>query len=107
MKKGVVFVVVWGIIIMVSLFAIASVYLMGNQAFIGGHTTRRIGGYYTAKSAMFYTLDQLRQGIAPAALIGQHIIENNSNAVISNIGGVISNGGPFDGCRQVTITVTY
>ena len=107
MKKAVVFIVVWGIIIMVSLLSIAAINLMGNQARVAQHTSNRIEAYYTAKAGMYKALDMLRQGNTNAVVSAA---DPNLNNLVANIN--VSDGCPsltsnFAGCKTVSVSVAY
>lgn len=105
MKKSIVFVVVWGIILIVSVLAIASIYLMGGQAFVANKKVNRIRAYYTAKAGMVLALDELRRGTAPNK-IPTKLILNSLQAKIT-VPNVLEGLGTFAGLRRITVDVDY
>lgn len=100
-KKAILLVVIWGITLMLTILAIGSVYIMGNQAVVTEHRIDRTIAYYTAKSAIVRTLEDLRKGnpvSSPFNLNGLNVTVNITN---------ITTPGVFNGTRQINVTVEY
>jgi len=62
-KKGAILFIVIGIIVVVSILAIAMFKIVSNQAGVTDHQVQRIRAIYAAKAGMVFALDQLRRGV--------------------------------------------
>ena len=62
MKKGVVLVIVMGIMFFVLSLALVASYLMTQQARISEHKIRRTRTFFAARAGMVRALDELRNG---------------------------------------------
>ncbi len=108
-KRAIALVIIWGILLMITALALASIYLMGNEARIAEHKVKRTMAYYLARAAWVYAFDKLRNNIAwsgesnfsfPAG-------ENNNLSADITVGDVNSTGTILDGTKKVTISVNY
>jgi len=108
-KRAIALVIIWGILLMITALALASIYLMGNEARIAEHKVKRTMAYYLARAAWVYAFDKLRNNIAwsgesnfsfPAG-------ENNNLSADITVGNVNSTGTILDGTKKVTISVNY
>jgi len=61
-RKGVVLVVVIGVLIVVFTLALVALYLMTQDARIAEHKIRRIRGLFAARAGMVHALEQARNG---------------------------------------------
>ena len=61
-KKSVAIVVVWAILIMLSILAMAALRFMGNQGIITEKSIKRIRAVYAAKAGVVKALDDCRVG---------------------------------------------
>ncbi len=119
MKKGVVLVVVMGVVMVMCILALASMFLMTQESRIAEHKIKRNRAFYSAQAGMVLALDQLRlgawvpgntyclsNGTAPnlggcAGTITDLAIKHDVRIVIAPVAG----GGAFAGTSQVDITV--
>ncbi len=104
MKKGVILIVVIGILIVVFTLALVALYLLTQESRIAEHKIRRIAGVFTARAAMVHTLEELRRGVAaptwaPAANLNGI---PNGDVAITVTPGI----GP-SGTNQVDVQVNY
>ena len=65
MRKGVVLVVVLGVMIVISALAFVAVYLMTQESRIAEHKIRRMRGYFAAQAGVVDALERLRTGNSP------------------------------------------
>jgi Tfp pilus assembly protein PilX len=61
MKKGIVLIVVMGILLVVVSLCVASVYIMGQQGRIAEHKITRMRLFYAAQAGMVRAFDELQQ----------------------------------------------
>lgn len=104
MKKAVALVIVWGVIILVSLFAIGAIRIMGNEAMIVEHKIQRMKAYYTARAATTYALEELRTGGDPSGTKPNFL--NNLDVVIQ-VNPCAGGGCPASDLSEVVVTVNY
>ena len=118
MKKGVVLVVVMGVVLVICALALAAIHLMTQESRIAEHKIRRNRAFFAAQAGMVLALAQLRlaawlpgntyclsNNIAPApggctATITDANISHDVRVVISAVGG-----GAIPGTSQVDIIV--
>jgi len=62
MKKGVILVVVMGILIVLSILALVGLYLISQESRIAEHKIRRMKAFYAAQAGMVIALEELRRG---------------------------------------------
>ncbi|MCF7872810.1 MAG: hypothetical protein K9L80_01205 [Candidatus Omnitrophica bacterium] len=65
MKKGVVLIIVFGVLIVISLLAITAINLMRQQSKITEHKISRRRKLLAAQAGMVHAYEGLRRGIAP------------------------------------------
>lgn len=102
MKKAVALVIVWGVIILVSLFAIGAIRIMGNEAMIVEHKIQRMRAFYTAKAGVTHALEVRRTGGDPNGTITLNGLDADIQ-VNSCAGG----GCPATDLNEVVVTVNY
>ncbi|MFC1515064.1 hypothetical protein ACFL5X_04095 [Candidatus Omnitrophota bacterium] len=106
MKKAVVLVIVWGITIVLCFLAMAAIYLMGNQAFIAEHKTKRMMAYYTARSGLYHALEAVRAGnTTPGPVTLSHGNPASTVDLQANIS--VSPINATTGLRTIIANVTY
>ncbi len=108
-KKGVVLVVVIGVMLTIVFLCLAVLYVMSQQARIAEHKIRRLRAYYAAMAGVVYAFDQLRQGNdpsgTPAFRIGSGIRGYPFLGLPVNINVV--HGGGVDNTDKIEVTVDY
>lgn len=67
-RKGVVLVVVMGVLIVVFTLALVAMYLMTQDARLAEHKIRRIRGSFAARAGMIHALEQARNGVYTPAV---------------------------------------
>ncbi len=107
MKKSIALVMVWGIIIVMCLLALAAIYVMGNQSFVAEHKIRRTQSLYTARAGLVHAYEDVYQ---------DGILDSNSITVTQSYGDMIADitlepipaagPEPFQG-NYLNITVNY
>jgi len=65
-KRGVVLLVIMGVILVVSMFAAAVLTIMSSQARLGIYQTNKIKAYYVGMAALHYAHTMMRLGKDPA-----------------------------------------
>ena len=102
-RKGVAIIVVFGMLIMLSMLAIAGLRLMGNQGFITESSVRRAKAYYTAKAAAIAAFEECRKN--PAGCPASTTVSlNNLNATAV---AAVTADAFCSGCQKITSTVNY
>jgi len=66
MKKGVVLVVVIGVMLVIFTLALAALFLMTQESRIAEHKIRRTRAFFAAQAGMIRALDMLRTGADPS-----------------------------------------
>lgn len=89
MRKGVILVVVIGIMLVILTLALAALHLMAQESRITEHNIKRTRAFYAAQAGMIYALEELRKGTDPSGAI--------------NIGAGISGYPP----AGLPVTITY
>ncbi len=89
MRKGVVLVVVIGVILVIFTLALAALILMTQESRIAEHKIKRNRAFFAAQAGMVEALEDLRKGVNPTGTI--------------SIGGGIS-GYPASG---FSVAITY
>ena len=128
MKKGVVLVVVIGVMLVIFTLALAALFLMTQESRIAEHKIKRTKAFFAAQSGMVLALEQLRKGFWLPN--GSYCL---SNGVAPNLGGctntivdvptnpanrlpydvritvspIINVAGPTFGTSKVDLLVTY
>jgi len=74
MKKGIVLVVVMGVVMIMCVLAIVAVSLALQEAHQAEHKIARLRAFYAAQAGMIDGLDQLRLGTRPIPTIGSPTI---------------------------------
>jgi len=118
MKKGVVLVVVIGVVLVICALALAAIFLMTQESRIAEHKIKRNRAFFSAQAGMVLAWEQLRlgawvpgstyclsNGTGPAlsgctATVTDANIAHDVRIVISAVGG-----GAIAGTSQVDITV--
>jgi len=107
MKKGIVLVVVLGVLIVLSILAIVALSLMTQESRIAEHKIKRMRAFYAAQAGEIHALEQLRKGQAldPSITVGAGITGYPAagyNVVINRVLGT----GP-GGSDTINATVNY
>lgn len=122
MKKGVVLVVVIGVMLVIFTLALAALFLMTQESRIAEHKIKRTKAFFAAQAGMVLALEKLRKGtwspngryclsngVAPA--LGGCILTVTDNQMpydvqidISALGG---GSNPIAGTAQIDIKVEY
>ena len=69
MKKGVVLVVVIGVMLVIFTLALAALFLMTQESRIAEHKIKRTRAFFAAQAGMIFALDSLRNGANPSGTI--------------------------------------
>lgn len=85
MKKALVLVMVSGIMLVISILAVAALNLMTVESRTAEHKLRRIRGYFAAQGAAVHALERLRRDGTAAGTI------TDINDDDPNIGGIATN----------------
>ncbi len=122
MKKGVVLVVVIGVMLVVFTLALAALFLMTQESRIAEHKIKRTNAFFAAQGGMVLALEQLRKGtwapnaryclsngVAPslsgcAATVTDNQIPYDVQIDVSSVGG---GSNPIAGTAQIDIRVIY
>ena len=104
MKKAIALVIVWGVVILVSLFAIGAIRIMGNEAMIVEHKINRMRAFYTARAATAHAVEQLRNGVDPS---GNYANFLNGLDVTIQVSPCVGAGCPATNLDEVVVTVNY
>ena len=106
MKKGVVLVVVIGVMLVIFTLALAALFLMTQQSRIAEHKIKRTRAFFAAQAGMVYALEQLRKGVA---IVSPHSVSPTTPTqgypLDANI--TVNAGAGVDGTDEVIISVTY
>ncbi len=107
MKKGVVLVIVIGVMIVIFTLALVALYLMTQESRIAEHKIRRVRAFFAAQAGLIHSLEELRKGNA---------VDGTQECVGSGITGYPPGGYCADisvgavganGTRPVSVTVDY
>jgi len=104
-KRAVAIIIVWGILVMLAMLAMAAVRLMGNQGSITENSVRRIKAYYTAKAAMVKALEDCR--LNPATCVDGATQTITLNNLTAKVAITDSMSAPCDSCKMISIDVDY
>jgi len=85
-KKGIVLIVVIGILIIIFTLALVAMYLMTQEARIAEHKIRRMRAFYSAQAAVVDVLERLRRGLPAPGLA------TPGPGVSANVAGPTLNG---------------
>ncbi|MCF7869768.1 MAG: hypothetical protein K9M01_01435 [Candidatus Omnitrophica bacterium] len=99
MKKGIVLVIVFGILIVISLLAVTAINLMRQQSKITEHKISRRRKLLAAQAGMVHALEELRKGNDPT---GSNVL--NINGLDVDI-LYTPDGSGLNGTNPVEITV--
>ena len=106
MKKGVVLVVVIGVMLVIFTLAVAALFLMTQESRIAEHKIKRTKAFFAAQAGMVYALEQLRNG---NPIVSPHSVNSTvptpGYPINANI--VVNAGAGIDGTDEVIISVTY
>ncbi len=69
MKKGVVLVVVIGVMLVIFTLALAALFLMTQESRIAEHKVRRTRAFFAAQAGMVHALESLRNGADPSGTL--------------------------------------
>jgi len=64
-KKGIVLVIVMGIVVIIAFLCLAAAYFLSQQARVAEHKIRRMRAYYAAMAGVVYAFDKARNGALP------------------------------------------
>ena len=108
MKKGVVLVVVIGVMLVIFTLALAALFLMTQESRIAEHKVKRTRAFFAAQAGMVHALEYLRKGNDPSGTIyiGSGITGYPSAGLPVSITYTNDNSGP-GGIDPVSITVNY
>jgi len=109
MKKGVVLVVVIGIVMVICTLAVAAIFLMTQESRLAEHKIRRSRVFFAAQSGMVRALERLRKGVvnpSETIHIGVGVPGYPTAGIPVIINYVNDNSGP-GGTNPVNITVNY
>jgi hypothetical protein len=115
MRKGVVLVVVIGIMMVMFILGLVVLYLMTQESRLAEHKIKRNRAFFAAQAATVHAMARLRQGHAP---------EDISRDDLNNLGDPADQGYPIDvdieigdpidapgtaihGTREINATVNY
>lgn len=110
MKKGIVLVVVIGVMLVIFTLALAALFLMTQESRIAEHKVKRTRAFFAVQAGMVRALDYLRQGTNPSGTfyIGSGITGYPPAGLPVTItypaGGVGTGPGGTD---PINITVNY
>ena len=121
MRKGVILVVVMGVMMVLLIWAFAAMYFMTTESRLAGHKMKRAQAVLAAQSGIIQTMEQLRKGADPTTLNGQQItitnLRHRSDGTSYNapIGvditiqdpPITGTGTILDGTREITASVNY
>lgn len=107
-KRGVVLVVVIGVMFVIITLALSALFLMTQESRIAEHKIKRIRAFFAAQAGIVQALDSLRQGVTPPSTIyiGSGISGYPSAGLRVNITYTDNNSGP-GGTDPVTASVNY
>ena len=97
MKKGVVLLVIIGIMMVVFILALVALYLMTNESRIAEHKIKRGRALSAAQAAINQTLERLRKGESPDAINGTTVTIGDSAEQGYPIDVTLQIGSPIDG----------
>ena len=108
MRKGVVLVTVWGILLIITTLALVCIYLIRNQVYVAEHKIKRLEAYYLAKAAFIYAQDRLRNNINWTGETGFSITgdPNDPTADITVGSTITSPNNVLKGTKPITIIVS-
>ena len=108
MKKGVVLVVVIGVMIVIFTLALAALFLMTQESRVAEHKIRRTRAFFAAQAGMIFAFDALRNGADPSGTIniGAGIAGYPAGGLPVVITYTNDNSGP-GGTDPVNISVNY
>ncbi len=107
-KKGIVLIIVMGIMIAIVFLALGVSYVLSQQARVAEHKIKRMRAYYAAMAGVVYAFDKLRNGTNPdkaSFKIGNGIYGYPSGGLKVKIAKK-DNKGP-DGTDKIDVTVDY
>ena len=106
MRKGIVLVFVFGVVIIICLLALGALYFMGNQAYVAEYKIRRMQAYYTAKSGIIDAVDSLNRGAFNVTTIhGQeHHLNQDWGTMVAKID---TNGTALLNSTPINVKVDY
>lgn len=111
-KKAVAIVVVWSILIMLSILAMAALRLMGNQGTLTESSVRRTAAYYTAKAGVVHALEACRTTgcVSPDTVTLPQVTA--AGTMTANINSQTVTASDSDanvclGCERISVSVTY
>lgn len=101
-RKAIAIVVIWGVLIMLSLLALAALRLMGNQGTITESSVRRTKAYYTAKAAIVQTFETCRKGSCPSTAVSLSLNNMTATANTADVDESFCHN-----CTKITANVIY
>ena len=118
MKKGVVLVVIIGIMVVISTLALAALYLMSQESRIVEHKIKRTGAFYAAQAGMVLALEKLRKGDWAPHAVQKYCLNDNIDNDCTPSRTVDDANIPYDvtieihpagtsGSSQIDIVVDY
>lgn len=106
MKKGIVLVVIIGVVLVIFTLALAALFLMTQESRIAEHKIKRTRAFFAAQAGMIYALEQLRKG---DAIVSPHsvgpAVPTQGYPLNANI--TINAGVGIGGTDEVIVSVTY
>jgi len=122
MKKGVVLVVVIGVMLVIFTLAVAALFLMTQESRIAEHKIKRTKAFFAAQGGMVLAMERLRlgtwapnakyclsNGVAPGLGGCADTVTDNQIPydVEINVSAVSGGSNPIAGVSQVNIKVVY
>ncbi|MBP7088238.1 MAG: pilus assembly PilX N-terminal domain-containing protein [Candidatus Omnitrophica bacterium] len=112
MKKGIILVVVIGIMLVILALALLATLIMTQEARLAEHKIRRIRAFFAAQAGVTYAVEKIREGInpsgTPALYIGANIVgyPPNTGLGVDIAYNPTDNSGP-EGTHPIAVTVDY
>jgi len=121
MRKGVILVVIIGIVLIISTLALAALFLMAQESRIAEHKIKRTKAFFAAQAGMVLALEQLRKGVWSPSTTQKYCLNDNiGNDCTPNFRTVDDTDIPYDvtieifpvgatipGSSQIDIVVNY
>jgi len=105
MRKGVILMVVIGVMMLVLVWVLVSLYFMTQESRIAGHKIRRTRAFFAAKAGIIHALEELRKGNNPDGETLQ--IGDPATTITITVGAPIVDGSALDGTRPISVRAEY
>jgi len=112
MKKGMVLVVVIGIMLVILALALLATLVMTQEARVAEHKIRRIRAFFAAQAGVVYAIEKIREGTnpsgTPALYIGANIVGYPPGTGLGvDIAYDLTDASGPEGTYPVAVTVDY